>query len=93
MKTTINVPVKTLSVPLDLLMDIVRIITENNVPNRIKGVSVKENILWLDVKLALDHPNRKEIVSNINSLLEEYQIYVNGSPNNMDFSAHSEDDF
>ncbi len=88
-----NVPVKTLSVPLDLLMDIFRIITENNVPNRIKAVSVKENILWLDVKLPVDHPNRKEIVSNINALLEDYHIYVNGSPDNMDFSTYSESDF
>ena len=88
-----NVPAKTLSVPLDMLMDILTILFNNEVPVQIKSISVKENILWLDVKLPSDHPNRKEIVFNINALLEEYQIYVNGSPNNMDFSAYTENDF
>lgn len=93
MKTVMNVPVKTIGVPLDILMDILRILMENNVPNRIKAVSGKENILWLDVKLPPDHPYRKEIASNINALLDDYQIYVNGSPDNMDFSAGRESDF
>ncbi len=93
MKTEINAPVKTIPVPLDILLDVLRIITENNVPNRIKAVSVKENILWLDVKLPMDYPYRKEVVSNINALLQDYHIYVNGSPDNMDFSAYSESDF
>lgn len=93
MKTENNTAVKTIPVPLDLLMDVLSIITKNNVPNRIKAVNVKENIFWLDVKLPVDHPYRKEIASNINALLEDYHIYVNGSPDNMDFSAYGENDF
>lgn len=93
MKTAMNVPSKTYSVPLDILMDVLRILFENNVPNRIKGISVKDNLLWLDVKLSPDHPYRKDIMANIDALLGDYQFYLNGTTDEADFSSYSENEF
>ena len=93
MKTAVNVPSKIYSVPLDMLMDVLRILFENNVPNRITGISVKDNLLWLDVKLSPDHPYRKDIMSNIDALLSDYLFYLNGTTDEGEFSSYSENEF
>ena len=93
MKPTMNVPVKTISVPLDMLLDILEILYRNDVPNRINSINADDRILWLDVKLATDHPKRKDIVSNIDALLGDYHIYVNGNADDMNFSSYTGNNF
>jgi hypothetical protein len=93
MKPAMNIPSKTYSVPLDILMDVLRILFENNVPNRVKGISVKDNLIWLDVKLPPDHPYRKDILTNIDGLLGDYQFYLNGTTDEPDFSSYSQNEF
>jgi hypothetical protein len=73
-------------------MEVLQILFENNVPNRIKGISVKDQIIWLDVKLPPDHPYRKEIQANIEELLSGYRFYLNGTTDEGEFSSYSENE-
>lgn len=94
MKTDLKVTVKTYAVPSDMLMDILQIVLKSELPNRNKGINVKENILWLSVKFPPDNPNSIEAKKNIETLLSDYGLYANGSPEDIAFGNYlSEDDF
>jgi hypothetical protein len=94
MKTEIKIPVKTFAIPSDMLMDILQIVLRNELPNRNKGINVKENVLWLSVKFPSDNPNSKDAKRNIESLLNDYGLYANGAPEDAEFGNYSsEDDF
>lgn len=94
MKTDLKVTVKTYAVPSDMLMDILQIVLKSELPNRNKGINVKENILWLSVKFPPDNPNSIEAKKNIEALLSDYGLYANGAPEDIMFGNYlSEDDF
>jgi hypothetical protein len=94
MKTEKTAIVKTYAVPSDMLMDILQIVLKTELPNRNKGINVKENVLWLSVKFPFDNPHSKEAKQNIESLLSDYGLYANGAPEDAEFGNYtSEDDF
>ncbi|CAN5600115.1 hypothetical protein BH11BAC2_BH11BAC2_20350 [soil metagenome] len=94
MKTEIKDTVKTFAVPADMLMDILQIVLKSELPNRNKGINIKENVLWLSVKFPADNPNSKGAKENIETHLNDYGLYANGAPEDAEFGNYSsEDDF
>lgn len=91
MKTQMDSSTKTYSVPLDMLMNILHILFENGIPNRIKGINVKDSVIWLNVKFPVNHPYRKEIRSNIESLLSDYHYYLNGTDDEREFDCNDDE--
>lgn len=80
MKTQKKEIKRTYGVPLDMLLDILKIIFRYELPQRIEGVNVKESVVRLSVKYPADSPYRKEAKDNIEALLGDYGYYANGSP-------------
>lgn len=66
------------SVPLVILMDVLRVVINNDLPNKIAGINVHENIVWLRVKFPAEHPYATETRKNIEDMLADYGYYMRG---------------
>ena len=96
MKTDRGVSVHKYAVPVDVLMDILKIATANQLPNYIDGISPNENILWLIVKYPADQLYCKKAKQNIEAILSDYEYFANGSPEDREFGVNpyeQENDF
>lgn len=64
-------------IPQDVVMDIFRIISNNHIPYKIKGVREKENLLILEVDFSeVKHGDKAR--ENIESILNEYTECMKG---------------
>lgn len=93
MKTDQKVIARTYAIPMDMLMDILRIVFKNELPNHIEGINVKENIIRLNVKFPANHPFGKETKENIETLLADYGYYANGTPDEWEAYTFHKNDF
>lgn len=72
---------KSYTIPLDLLIDILKIVLNNNLNYNIEAVNDKESSLLLQVSFdqtQFNHPKAKE---NIEYFLNDYSHFFYGSPN------------
>lgn len=96
MKTDQKIISRTYAIPLDMLMDILKIVLKNELPNHIEGINVKENVLRLNVKYPPDNLYSKETKENIETLLADYGYFTNGAPDDrmyVDGQTNNENDF
>lgn len=87
---------RTYPIPLDMLMDILKIVLKNELPNHIEGINVKENVLRLNVKYPPNNPYSRETKENIETLLADYGYFINAAPDDrtyIDNQANNENDF
>jgi hypothetical protein len=76
-------------VPMDVMMDILRIILKNGLRHHIEGINEKENTILIRVFPNVNSLYGKEAVRNIAEILTDYGYYLTG---NSSFSPQDEDD-
>jgi hypothetical protein len=76
-------------VPMDVLMDILRIILKNGLRHHIEGINAKENTILIRVFPNVNSLYDKEAMRNIAEILTDYGYYLTG---NSSFSPEDEDD-
>ena len=94
MKTDQKIISRTYAIPLDMLMDILKVVLKNELPNHIEGINVKENVVRLNVKYPLGNPYGKETKDNIETLLADYGYFTNCAPDDPSYNyTDNENDF
>ncbi len=66
---------KTLSVPLDVLIDVVSIIKETELQNEITGVNVNRSFIELKIEYQNGLGYHQRAIENIESILDDYNHY------------------
>lgn len=77
MKTTL----KSYTIPLDVFMDIMRVLLSGKVRNQIESINETQNSLILKVEIVSTDPVHQKVIQNMEDVLEEYGYYINGKPN------------
>jgi len=82
METIASKPLITSShtIPLDLFMDVVRILLDNALTWQVEGINEKENSLLIQVSIQPASVRHKKALENIQGLLSDYGYYLKGSP-------------
>lgn len=80
-------------VPVDMLMDILRIILKNGLHHYIEGINERENAILLRVFASANSLYGKHAVQNIAQLLSDYGYYLNGDGGHDVTDADDEDPF
>ena len=82
MAPTISRPLKTSShtIPLDLFMDVVRVLLNNALNWQVEGINDKENSLLIQVSIQPGSPRHRKALENIQCFLSDYGYYLKGSP-------------
>ncbi|WPV65425.1 hypothetical protein [Chitinophaga sp. LS1] len=83
METNTTKPAQTSShsIPMDVFMDIVRILLNNTLDWHVEGINEKENSLLIQVSYQPHLPRHRKALENIQSILADYGYYIKGSPN------------
>jgi hypothetical protein len=66
---------KTLTVPLDVLIDVVSIIKETELKNEITGVNVNRSFIELKIEYQNGLGYHQRAIENIESILDDYNHY------------------
>jgi hypothetical protein len=66
---------KTLSVPLDVLIDVVSIIKETELKNEITGVNANRSFIELKIEYQNGLGYHQRAIENIESILDDYNHY------------------
>ena len=84
MEATISKPLKTSShtIPLDLFMDVVRILLDNALNWQVEGINEKENSLLIQISIQSGSDLHRKALENIQTMLSDYGYYLKGSPGN-----------
>lgn len=83
METVSAKPITTSShtIPLDVLMDIVRILLNNAIVWVVEGINEKENSLLIQISIQPQLLRHRKALENIQGILSDYGYYLKGSPN------------
>ncbi|SEW46025.1 hypothetical protein SAMN05428988_6217 [Chitinophaga sp. YR573] len=83
METITTKPVQTSShtTPMDVFIDIVRILLDNALTWQVEGINEKENSLLIQVSYQPQLTRHRKALENMKSILADYGYYVKGSPN------------
>lgn len=83
METITTKPVQTSShtIPMDVFIDIVRILLDNALAWQVEGINEKENSLLIQVSYQPHLPRHRKALENMQSILADYGYYFKGSPN------------
>lgn len=73
-----NNSTKSFTIPMDALMDILKIFLNNEIDYKIEGICEKTNTVIIQMKLQKNRFIYTEIVENIEAILEDYNYYVYG---------------
>lgn len=76
-------------VPIDVLMDILRIIMKNGLRHHIEGINNKENTILIRVFTNPKSLYSKNAIQNIAQIVSDYGYYLNG---NASFTLTDKDD-
>ena len=68
------------TIPLDVFMDVVRVLLDNAFDWQVEGINEKENSLLIQVSFQPGSARHKKAMENIQSMLSEYGYYLKGSP-------------
>lgn len=72
--------VRSFPVPLELMMDVLKIILTNDLPNQIIGLNIMGNAVWLKVQFPAGHPYSEDARKNIETLLSDYGYFTGCAP-------------
>ena len=70
-----NIKQKEISVPLDVLMDVSRILFETEMENRITGMNENRSVVQVTLSYQNDISYYQKAVENIDAILLEYRHY------------------
>lgn len=68
------------TIPMDVFMDIARILLSNAVTWRVEGINEKENSLLIQVSIQPDSSRHRKAMENMQTILSDYGYYLKGSP-------------
>lgn len=69
------------TIPMDVFMDIVRILLGNTVNWQVEGINEKENSLLIQVSIEPHLTRHQKAIENIQTILSDYGYFLKGSPN------------
>jgi len=72
---------KSYTIPLDLLIDILKIVLNNNLDYNIEAINDKESSLLMQISFDQTHINHPKAKENIECFLNDYGHFFYGSPN------------
>lgn len=72
-----NPNIKRYKIPQDLLMDILRILFNNNIKHKIEGIKEKQNSIIIQVHFTHTN-NNADAQQNIEDILKDYAEYMKG---------------
>lgn len=83
METITTKPIQTSShtIPMDVFIDIVRILLNNTLDWHVEGINEKENSLLIQVSYQPNLSRHRKALENMQSILADYGYYLKGSPN------------
>lgn len=83
METITTKPIQTSShtIPMDVFIDIVRILQDNALAWQVEGINEKENSLLIQVSCQPHLLRHRKALENMQSILADYGYYLKGSPN------------
>lgn len=81
METKRKIPFTSYHIPMDVLMDILRIALQADLDHRIEGINDKQNTIIMRLYFPQHTQFSRQVKENIESILAEYGYYMNGSPN------------
>ena len=84
METKQKYLIKSYTVPLDVLMDILKIIFKDGLGHSIEGINENEASIILRIYFQPDSNNDKGAKNNIEEILSEYGYYMNSAFNTLD---------
>ena len=81
MQTETQKPItKSYTIPLDLLIDILKILLNSNIGYHIEAINETESSLLVQVSFSPTVPNHSRAKENIETLLNDYGYFLYGSP-------------
>jgi len=69
------------TIPMDVFMDIVRILLNNVIWWQVESINEKENSLLIQISIQPDLLRHRKAMENMQSILSDYGYYLKGSPN------------
>lgn len=82
--STKQITTSSYTVPVDVLLDIVRILLEYAIQWQVEGINEKENSLLIQVSIQPSLPHQRKALDNMKAVLSDYDHYLRGSPGNDD---------
>ena len=79
--TTNLVQTSSHTIPMDVFMDIVRILLNSKLDWHVEGINEKENSLLTQVSHQPHLSHHRKALENMQSILADYGYYLKGSPN------------
>lgn len=82
METITSKPTTTSShtIPMDVFMDIARILLNNTIQWKVESINEKENSLLIQVSIQLHLSHHRKAMENMKGILSDYGHYLKGSP-------------
>jgi len=77
MKTTL----KSYTIPMDVFIDIMRILLTYKIRNQIEAINETQNSLILRIEIIQTDSTHQKVIENLEDVLSEYGYYINGKPN------------
>lgn len=68
------------TIPLDVFMDVVRILLNNALNWQVEGINENENSLLIQVSIQPSSIQHRKALENIQGFLSDYGYYLKGSP-------------
>jgi hypothetical protein len=69
------------TIPMDVFLDIARILLDNTISWRVESINEKENSLLIQVSIQPNLSHHRKALENMHCILSDYGYYLNGSPN------------
>lgn len=70
------------TIPMDVLMDILRILLDNAILWQVEGINEKENSLLIQMSIQPHLLRHRKALNNMQEILSDYGYYLKGSPVN-----------
>ena len=69
------------TIPMDMYMDILRILLPNKIRNYVETLNERENSIILRIETVPGNFRHKQAIENLEEILNEYGYYLKGKPN------------
>jgi hypothetical protein len=69
------------TIPIDLLMDVLKLLMANGLPYRIEGINEREDTLLVQVRHDRENKRHRQAMFNLGDILDVYAQYTTGTFN------------